>query len=64
MRKHTNLQVKLETKKLLEKGAYALSHEFGERVTIASLLDICVEDGIEKAIEKRRKQLNFDIKSK
>jgi hypothetical protein len=60
MRKHTNLQIKLETKQLLEKAAYALSHEYGERVTLASLLDICVQDGIEKAVAKRREQLNFD----
>ena len=49
MKKHTNLQVKLETKKLLERCP-RLSHEFGE-CDHCKLVDICVADGIEKAIQ-------------
>lgn len=58
----TNLQIKKAYKKMIEQEAYNLSAEFGERVTIASLLYILIEDHLEAAVKTKRKQMNFDGK--
>lgn len=58
----TNLQIKKSYKKIIEQEAYNLSAEFGERVTIASLLYILIEDHLDAAVKTKRNQMNFEGK--
>jgi len=60
--KSVTVNLKSDYHKLLSKEAHKLSIELDERVTIASLLYILIDDHLPEAIEKKRRQVNFDDK--
>ena len=60
--KSVTVNLKSEYHKILAKEAHKLSIELDERVTIASLLYILIDDHLPEAIKTKRAIVNFEGK--
>ena len=58
----TNLSIKQDYKKLLERAARDLSVEFDERVTITSIVYALIDGYLDEAVLDVKKKLNFEDK--
>ena len=62
MKKMKSVNLDQEHHQLVNKACLELSLEFEQRISISSLLHILIAEHLDYAIDKRRKELNFEGK--